>query len=85
MISSSMEKSSSAYLLITCDEGKLDNVFTKVVNLYEVKNIQETVGAYDFIAKIESSTKEYLDRFLLEKIRNISSIRSVMLLHCTVE
>ena len=85
MISYSFEQSRFAYLLITCDEGKLDDVYSDVILLKEVKEIQETVGAYDIIAKAESSTREYLDRFLLEKIRKIPSIRSIMMLHCTVE
>ena len=53
-----------------------------VQKLDEVKESQETIGAYDIIAKIESDTREYLDRFLLEKIRTIPNIRSVMMLHC---
>ncbi len=77
-----VRKISSAYLLITCNEGKLDEVLTDVQKLDEVKESQETVGVYDIIAKIESATWKYLDRFLLEKIRTIPNIRSVMMLHC---
>ena len=77
-----VRKLSSAYLLITCNEGKLDEVLIDVQKLDEVKESQETIGAYDIIAKIESATWEYLDRFLLEKIRTIPNIRSVMMLHC---
>jgi len=77
-----VRKLSSAYLLITCNEGNLDEVLTDVQKLDEVKESQETVGVYDIIAKIESATWKYLDRFLLEKIRTIPNIRSVMMLHC---
>lgn len=77
-----VRKLSYAYLLITCNEGKLDEVLTDVQKLDEVKESQETVGVYDIIAKIESATWKYLDRFLLEKIRTIPNIRSVMMLHC---
>lgn len=77
-----VSKLNSAYLLITCNDGKLEEVLTDVQKLGEVKEIQETVGAYDIVAKIESATLAYLDRFLLEKIRTIPNIRSVMMLHC---
>lgn len=76
------KKLSSAYLLITCNEGKLDEVLTDVQKLTEVKESQETVGAYDIIAKIESAILEYLDRLVLEKIRTIPNTRSIMTLHC---
>lgn len=80
-----VSKLNSAYLLITCNEGKLEEVLTDVQKLDEVKESQETVGAYDIVAKIESATLAYLDRFLLEKIRTIPNIRSVMMLHCEKE
>lgn len=77
-----LRKLSSAYLLITCNEGKLNEVLIDVQKLDEVKESQETIGTYDIIAKIESATSEYLDKFLLVKIRTMPNIRSVMMLHC---
>ncbi len=50
--------------------------------LDEVKEIQETIGAYDIIVKIESKTWEYLDKLLFEKIRMIPDIGNVIILHC---
>ena len=76
-----VRKLSSAYLLITCNEGKLEEVLTDVQKLNEVKESQETIGVYDIVAKIESATWEYLDRFLLEKIKTMPNIRSVMMLN----
>lgn len=77
-----VRKLSSAYLLITCNEDKVEDVLSEVQQLGEVKESQETIGAYDIIAKIESATWECLDMFVLEKIRTIANIRSVMMLHC---
>ena len=77
-----VRKPNSAYLLITCNEGKIEDVLTDSEGLNEIKEIQQTVGAYDLIAKIESATQEFLDRFLLEKIRTMPNIRSVMMLRC---
>ena len=79
-----VRKISSAYLLITCKEGKREDVLIDIQRL-EIKEIQKTVGAYDIIAKIESATWEYLDKFFLKEIRTLPNIRSVIMLHCNKE
>ena len=75
-------KTNSAYLLITCNEGKLDEVKTLIANLDNIKEIQETCGAYDIIAKVESSSLEHLQIFIIQKIRTLVNVRSAMTLHC---
>ena len=75
-------KTNSAYLLITCNDGKLDDVITEISNLDSIKEIQETCGAYDIIAKIESITSQQLQKFIIQKIRNLTNVRSAMTLHC---
>ena len=71
----------SAYLLITCNDGKLDEVMTLIKHLDSVKEIQGTFGAYDIVAKVES-TKDYLQSFIVQKIRAWVDVRSVMTLLC---
>lgn len=75
-------KTDSAYLLITCNEGKLSDVLSEIGSLDNIKEIQETCGAYDIIAKIESITSNHLQKFLIQKIRNLANVRSTMTLHC---
>ncbi len=79
-----VRKISSAYLLIICKEGKREDVLIDIQRL-KVKEIQETVGAYDIIVKIESATWDYLDNFFLKEIRTLPNIQSVMMLHCNKE
>ncbi len=75
-------KPSSAYLLITCNDGKLDEVISQIEPLDSIKEIQGTCGAYDIVAKIELTTKEHLQEFFIQKIRTLAEIRSVMMLGC---
>lgn len=74
--------SNSAYLLIICNEGKLGDVLSKIKILTDVKEVQETCGAYDIIAKIESITSNRLQKFLIKRIQNLTNVRSAMALHC---
>ena len=75
-------KTNSAYLLITCNDGKLDEVITQIEHLDSIKEIQGTCGVYDIIAKVESTTLDHLQRFIVQKIRTLADIRSTMTLHC---
>ena len=75
-------KTNSAYLLITCNDGKLDEVISQIEPLDIIKEIQSTCGAYDIVAKVESTTKEHLQEFFIQKIRTLVEIRSVMVLGC---
>jgi DNA-binding Lrp family transcriptional regulator len=75
-------KKNSAYLLITCNEGKLDEVKTQIEHLDGIKEIQGTCGAYDIVAKVETTTLDNLQRFIIQKIRTLVDVRSAMTLHC---
>lgn len=75
-------KKNSAYLLITCNVGKLENVMSQIGHLDGIKEIQKTFGAYDIIAKVESTTLDNLQRFLEQKIRTLIDVRSAMTLPC---
>lgn len=75
-------KTNSAYLLIVCNDRHLDDVMTEIGALDNIKEVQETCGAYDIIAKIESITSANLQKFIIEKIRNLANVRTAMTLHC---
>lgn len=75
-------KLNSAYLLITCNDGRLDEVMTQIKHLDNIKEVQGTYGAYDIIAKIESTTLEHLQTFIVQKIRTLSDVKNAMMLHC---
>ncbi|HSG73955.1 MAG TPA: Lrp/AsnC ligand binding domain-containing protein [Nitrosopumilaceae archaeon] len=75
-------KINSAYLLITCNVGKRDEVMTQIKHLNGIKYIQRTFGAYDIIARVESTTLDLLQRFITQKIRTLIDVRNAMTLHC---
>lgn len=73
-------KNNFAYLLITCNDGKLDDVMTKIEHLDSIKEIQGTLGVYDIVAKVESATLDHLQQFIVQKIRSLVDVRSAMTL-----
>lgn len=75
-------KKNLAYLLITCNVGKIDEVISQINNLIFIQEVQRTCGAYDIIAKAETTTSESLQEFVLEKINSLNDVRSSMTLHC---
>ena len=74
--------SNSAYLLISCNVGKLDEVIEHLGHLDSIKELQGTFGPYDIVAKAESLTRQHLQRFIVQKIRTLVGIRSALMLEC---
>ena len=74
-------KTNSAYLLITCNDGQFDKVITQLEQMAGIKEVQGTCGAYDIIAKAESITSGHLQRFIIQKIRTMTNVRSTLTLH----
>lgn len=75
-------KTNSAYLLISCNVGKLDEVIEHLGRLDSIKEFQGTWGPYDIIVKVESLTRKHLQRFIVQKIRTLVGIRSALTLEC---
>ena len=64
-----------AYILINCDIGSEEEVITALKNIDSIKEVHGTFGAYDILAKIESSQVEDLRETITWKIRKIDKIR----------
>ena len=69
-----------AYILINCEIGSEEEVITALKNVDGVKEVHGTFGAYDILAKIESSQVEDLRETITWKIRKIDKIRSTLTL-----
>jgi len=69
-----------AYILINCDIGSEEEVITALKNIDSIKEVHGTFGAYDILAKIESSQVEDLRETITWKIRKIDKIRSTLTL-----
>ena len=69
-----------AYILINCEIGSEEEVITALKNVDGIKEVHGTFGAYDILAKIESSQVEDLRETITWKIRKIDKIRSTLTL-----
>ena len=70
----------TAYVLINCELGSEEAIISQLKNLEGVIEVHGTFGAYDILAKIESSTVEALRETITWKIRKIEKIRSTLTL-----
>jgi|TARA_B100001750_G_C15401533_1_gene542889 DNA-binding Lrp family transcriptional regulator len=69
-----------AYILINCDIGSEEEVIAALKDIDAIKEVHGTFGAYDILAKIESSQVEDLRETITWKIRKIDKIRSTLTL-----
>jgi|TARA_B110000014_G_scaffold261456_1_gene253212 DNA-binding Lrp family transcriptional regulator len=70
----------TAYVLINCELGSEESIISQLKNLDGIIEVHGTFGAYDILAKIESSTVEALRETITWKIRKIDKIRSTLTL-----
>ena len=70
----------TAYVLVNCELGSEESIIRQLKNIETVKEVHGTFGAYDILAKIESSTVETLRESITWKIRKIERIRSTLTL-----
>ena len=70
----------TAYVLINCELGAEESIIQELKNLDGVIEVHGTFGAYDILAKIESTTVDVLRETITWKIRKIDQIRSTLTL-----
>ena len=70
----------TAYVLITCDLGKEEDIIENLKHIDSVKEIHGTFGAYDVVAKIEHNEKDKLREIITWGIRKIDHVRSTLTL-----
>ena len=70
----------TAYILINCELGSEESIIQELKKLDGVIEVHGTFGAYDILAKIESSTVDVLRETITWKIRKIDQIRSTLTL-----
>lgn len=63
-------------MLIRCDMGAEIDIIKQLTEISEVKEVRGTYGVYDIFAKLESDSREKLDKILTNNIRKIPRIRS---------
>ncbi|MEK9681588.1 MAG: Lrp/AsnC ligand binding domain-containing protein [Nitrosopumilus sp.] len=72
-----MEKS---YMLISCEIGEEQSLYSQLKEIPEVKNCLVTFGSYDVVAEFETDTQSQMNEVVTTKIRKLKKIRSTITL-----
>jgi len=67
-------------MLISCNIGEEQSLFSLLRKLPEIKNCIITFGSYDIVAKLETSSTEKMNDVISSKIRHLENIRSTITL-----
>jgi DNA-binding Lrp family transcriptional regulator len=70
----------TAYVLINCELGSKESVFSQLKSISKIKETRGVFGAYDIITKIEASSAEIIKDIIATKIRGLDRIRSTLTL-----
>ncbi len=69
-----------AFVLLNCDIGSEKETIEQLKQFKKVKEVHGIFGAYDILAKLESSSNEDLNRTIITKIRKLENVKSSMTL-----
>ena len=69
-----------AYVLINCDLGYEEDIISQLKTIDGVKDVHDTFGAYDILAKVESDDVDKLRDIITSKIRKLDRISSTLTL-----
>lgn len=70
----------TAFVLLNCDVGSEKSIADDLKRIDEVREVYETKGPYDVVAKLESKTPDGLRDAITWKIRKMDRIRSTLTL-----
>ena len=76
-----MEK---AYILLSCEIGKEQELASQLHTINEIKNVMITYGEYDIVVEAETENPEKMDNLITSKIRRLEKIRSTITLRVTI-
>lgn len=68
-----MEK---AYILLSCEIGKEQDLATQLRTISEIKGVLITFGEYDIVVEAETGNSSKMDELISLKIRKLDKIRS---------
>ena len=71
---------SKAYVMMNCNLGEEKTVIEALKKINGIKEAHGTLGLYDIVAQIESTTDEKIQEIVTQHIRKISKIQSSMTL-----
>ncbi|MDH3618734.1 MAG: Lrp/AsnC ligand binding domain-containing protein [Nitrosopumilus sp.] len=67
-------------MLISCEIGEEQSIFSKLNDITEVKNCLITYGSYDIVAEFETKSSHEMNEVISSKVRKLENIRSTITL-----
>jgi len=71
---------SKAYVMMNCELGEEKTAIEAIKKIKGIKEAHGTLGLYDIVAQIESTTDEKIQEIVTQQIRKIPKIQSSMTL-----
>ena len=72
-----------AYMLISCEIGEEQSLYSQLQEIPEIKNCLITYGSYDIVAEFVTDTTSQMNDVIVSKIRKLPKIRSTITLRVT--
>ncbi|MCE4612288.1 MAG: Lrp/AsnC ligand binding domain-containing protein [Desulfurococcales archaeon] len=67
-----------AVVLVNTDVGKENDIFNKLIEFPEVREVYMVYGIYDIIVIVEASTMDDLRSLITEKIRKLDGVKTTL-------
>jgi len=67
-------------MLIICEIGEEQSLYSKLKEIPEVKNCMITYGSYDIVTEFVTDTSAQMNEIITSKIRKLEKIRSTITL-----
>jgi len=68
-------------MLINCEVGEEQSLYSQLKEIPEVKNCLITYGSYDIVTEFVTDTSAQMNEIITSKIRKLKKIRSTITLH----
>ncbi|EIJ66452.1 transcriptional regulator, AsnC family [Candidatus Nitrosopumilus salaria BD31] len=72
-----------AYMLISCDVGEEQSLYSQLKDIPEIKSCLITYGSYDLVVEFVADGPEQINKIITSKIRKLKKIRSTITLRVT--
>ena len=69
-----------AFMLISCEIGEEDFLYSQLNEIPEIKNCMVTYGNYDMVAEFVTENTSQMNEIITSKIRKLPKIRSTVTL-----
>ena len=70
-------------MLISCDIGEEQSLYSKLKEIPEVKSCLITYGIYDIVAEFATDSAFQINKIIMSKIRKLPKIKSTITLRVT--